>query len=87
METAEYLINRSKNFAHFFTSGSPQDGLSKSEDHLTPKILHIFGKMFKKSKKTFLGIINEPDFFRKIGLSQSLPIIDMQLCAKNYKNP
>ena len=44
LETAPFLENGSKDFSHFFTRGSPQYDLSKSEDHFTPKILHIFKK-------------------------------------------
>ena len=46
----------------------------------------FFEKLFSSQKITFSWIINEWEFFRKIGLSQSLPIIDGQLHAKNHKN-
>ena len=50
------------------------------------KFKFFFEKLFSSQKNTFSWIINEREFFRKIGLSQSRRIIDRQLHAKNHKN-
>ena len=50
------------------------------------KFKFFFEKLFSSQKNTFSWIINEREFFRKIGLSQSRRIIDRQLHAKNHEN-